>query len=174
MLNNPIIIAMKSILTFIIALVFVATAGGQDLKQQVVSSAGGFGVSGDNSISLSWTLGELVISTVQASGGDLILTQGFQQSKLTITAIDVNKDLGVEVSVYPNPTSELVNIKFGAPLEGETTLFLMAPDGRQVLNMKLEQGEVLKEIDMNEFPGGTYFLRIQNGIKLNVYKIVKL
>ena len=74
--------------------------------------------------------------------GDLILTQGFQQSKLSITAIEVNKDLGVEVTVFPNPTSELVNIKFTAPIDGETILFISAPDGRQVLNRKMEPGVI--------------------------------
>lgn len=73
---------MKYFLSSLLAFLVLATVSGQDLKQQVVSSAGGYDVSGDNSISLSWTLGELVITTVESSGGDLILTQGFQQSAL--------------------------------------------------------------------------------------------
>lgn len=165
---------MRTILTSFLALFIVVAASGQDVKQQVVSSAGGFDVSGDNSISLSWTLGELVITTVESGSGDLILTQGFQQSKMSVTAIDVNRALGVEVTIYPNPTSELVNIKFAAPLDGETVIYLNAPDGKQILNEKVEYGEVLKQINMNTFPAGTYFLRVQNGIKTNVYKIIKL
>lgn len=165
---------LKSILTTIIVLLVVVSAMGQDLKQQVISSAGGYDVSGDNSISLSWTLGELVITTVESGTGDLILTQGFQQSKMSVTGIEENKDLGVVVSIYPNPTSELVNVKFAAPLDGETNVIMHGPDGRLIFNEKIPDGQLLKQINMQKFPAGAYFLRIQNGIKLNVYKIIKL
>lgn len=165
---------MKSFLTSLLAIFVIVSVSGQDLKQQVISSAGGFDVSGDNSISLSWTLGELVITTVESAGGDLILTQGFQQAKLGVTAIEENPDLGVKITIYPNPTSEIINVSFATPLDGETTLFMHAADGRQVYNTVLEPGELLKHIDMQAQPAGTYFLRIQNGIKLNVYKIIKL
>jgi hypothetical protein len=170
----PVKIEMRFLFTFVIAVLYIAVASGQDLKQQVLASAGGYNISGDNSISLSWTLGELVITTVESGGGDLILTQGFQQTKMAITAVKVNKDLGIEVTVFPNPTSELVNIKFTAPLDGETLMFLTAPDGRQVMNSKIEPGMMLKQIDIHDLAAGTYYLRIQNGLKYNVYKILKL
>jgi len=165
---------MKKILTFIFTACFVASATAQDVKQQVISSAGGFDVSGDNTISLSWTLGELVISTVTSTGGDLILTQGFQQSKLEVTAIEEHPELGIMVAIYPNPTSEIVNIKFTTPLEGETAVYLVGPDGRTIITDIIPSGVLLKPIDMQTYPSGTYFLRIQNGVKLNVYKVIKL
>ena len=165
---------MKRILAFIFASCFVASLSAQDVKQQVISSAGGFDVSGDNSISLSWTLGELVITTVTSAGGDLILTQGFQQSKLDVTAIKEHLELGIRVTIYPNPTSEIINIKFTSPLEGESTVYLIGPDGRTIINDIIPSGVLLKPIDMQGYPSGTYFLRIQNGVKLNVYKVIKL
>ncbi len=165
---------MKSFLTSVLAIFFIVSVSGQDIKQQVISSAGGFDVASDNSISLSWTLGELVISTVESGSGDLILTQGFQQSKLEVTAIEENPDLGVAVTIYPNPTSEILNIKFVLPLEGETLLQLAGPDGRRLFNEEIPPGVLMKQINMQGYPAGTYFLRIQNGIKLNVYKIIKL
>ncbi len=165
---------IRSILTSLFAIFIMVSASGQDLKQQVISSSGGYDVSGDNSISLSWTLGELVITTVESVSGDLILTQGFQQSKMSVTAIGENKDLGVKVSIYPNPTSEIVNIKFASPLDGETYIFIIAPDGKQIFNEKISYGQLLKQINMQEFPAGTYYIRVQNEIKLNVYKVIKL
>lgn len=165
---------IRSILTSLFAIVIVVSASGQDLKQQVISSSGAYDVSDDNSISLSWTLGELVITTVESSSGDLILTQGFQQSKMSVTAIRENTDLGVKVLIYPNPTSEIVNIKFASPLDGETHMFIIAPDGKQIFNEKIGDGQLLKQINMQEFPAGTYYIRIQNEIKLNIYKVIKL
>jgi hypothetical protein len=165
---------MRSFLTLVIALIFVVGSAAQDVKQQVISSAGGFSLSNDNSISLSWTLGELAISTLKSSDDQLILTQGFQQSKVLIDAITVYPELGVDVSIYPNPTSGIVYIKLSSPLDNETNIYLTSPNGSEVLRERLFSGDLLKQIDMNGFPSGTYFLRIQNGIKINVYKIIKL
>jgi len=170
---------MKSLITLLSALFLVSVLSAQDIKQQVISSAGGYDVhvvGEDTTMSLSWTLGELVIATVSAGTGEdeIILTQGFQQSELEITAIEENPELGIEVTVYPNPTSEIVNIKFSTALSGETVMFLSGPDGRTLLTEKIEAGVLLKDINMQQYPAGTYFLRIQNGIKLNVYKIIKL
>ncbi len=172
--SEDILIEMKSILTFLIALFVFASASGQEVKQQVISSAGGYSVSGDNSISLSWTLGELVIATVTSTGGDLILTQGFQQSKLDLTAVELHPDLGVTVTIYPNPTSEMINIRFSTPLEGTTMVYLIAPDGKLVINEEIPSGMTMMPIDMQQYPAGTYFLRIQNNNKQNIYKVIKL
>ncbi len=71
--------------------------------QEVVSTAGSHGET--TAGSLSWTVGEPVIETI--TDGTNTLTQGFQQSKLTVTAINDLKFPGIELSVYPNPTNSL-------------------------------------------------------------------
>jgi hypothetical protein len=165
---------MKYCIAMCITFLLAASLSAQEVSPQVISSAGEFNVSSDNSISLSWTLGELVISTVTSTDNQLVLTQGFQQSNLIADAIKVHPELGITITVYPNPTSELVNIRLASPLEGNTMIYLTSPDGREVFNDKLMQGDLTMQISMHEYPSGTYFLRIQNGIKLNVYKIIKL
>ena len=165
---------MKSFIAICIAFLFAASLSAQEVSPQVVSSAGGFNVSGDNSLSLSWTLGELVISTVTSTDNQLILTQGFQQSNLIVDAITIHPELGITITVYPNPTKDFVNIRLASPLEGNTMVFLTSPDGRAIFNDKLMEGDLTMLIDMSGYPSGTYFLRILNGIKQNVYKIIKL
>jgi len=165
---------MKKVFALFAASILFIGLSAQNVDQNVISSAGGYDVSADNSISLSWTLGELVVTTVSSSGGDLILTQGFQQSKLIVEGIDINPDLGVEVRIYPNPASEILNIRFSEPLNGETLLFLSGPDGRLVFNKTMKPGVLVDEIYMQKYPSGTYFLRIQNGNKMNIYKVIKL
>ena len=64
--------------------------------QELVSTAGSYGET--SSGSLSWTIGEPVIETI--TNGTNTLTQGFQQSKLTVTAINELKVSGIELSVY--------------------------------------------------------------------------
>ena len=61
-------------LSSLIATVFIAFSLNSN-AQQVIASSGGY-FEGEN-ISFSWTLGETVIETFE--GGDIILTQGFQQ-----------------------------------------------------------------------------------------------
>lgn len=165
---------MKRLLLFfsVISLCFVITA--QDVKQQVITSAGGYNISGDNSMSLSWTLGELVISTVESPGGQLVLTQGFQQTKVLIEGIEINPELDVEVLIYPNPATDYLNIKFSEPLVGETMIFLSGPDGRLITTEVMKPGVLVKEMRMQKYPAGKYFLRIKNGNKRNVYKVIKL
>lgn len=165
---------MKRILSLLTALFLFFSLNAQDVEQHVISSAGSYDVAGDNSISLSWTLGELVVTTVQSGDASLILTQGFQQSKLIIDGIELHPELDVEVTVYPNPARDMVYIKFAEELKGETMIYLSGPDGRLIYNEALLPGELIKQIDMNRYPSGTYFLRIQNGNRLNVYKIIKL
>ena len=75
--------------------------------QEVVTTAGSYGET--SSGSLSWTVGEPVIETI--TDGTNTLTQGFQQSKLTVTAINDLKFPGIELSVYPNPTNSFLFIE---------------------------------------------------------------
>jgi hypothetical protein len=165
---------MRSLLTLLVVLSFTATVFAQNVKQQVISSAGGFDKSSDNSVSLSWTLGELVISNLKSVDNELILTQGFQQSKLLLTDVKTNQELGVTITVFPNPTSEFVNIRLETPLDEEAIIDLAGPDGHVILNDNILPGSLMMQINMLEYPGGTYILRIKNGIKQNVYKIIKL
>lgn len=72
---------MKKIFTLILSLALVQAFGQTpEIVLQVVSSAGGTQTNG--SITIDWTLGEPVIGDV--SGGSIILTQGFQQSFLSL------------------------------------------------------------------------------------------
>ena len=78
------------ILTFLISAVVFA------LGQEVVSSAGETQTVSD--LEISWTIGEPVIETF--SLGIPVLTQGFHQSKLIVTAIDENRFSEIELKVY--------------------------------------------------------------------------
>lgn len=97
---------MKYILSFFLIIVAFA-AFSQSTTPEVVSSGGEYyeNVNG----SLSWTLGEPVIETI--SNGTNTLTQGFQQNSYTITEISEVIDPDFNIKVYPNPTSDIINIE---------------------------------------------------------------
>ncbi len=149
------------------------SVGAQQIKQEVIASAGGFNVASDNSISISWTLGETIIPTFTSQDGTLILTHGFQQ-KVLITTVAENILNPVQVTVFPNPASEVINIEFDTPTDGEISLFLLDTQGKLVKTDKIEAATTNKQINMQDLPSGIYYLRLTKGKLVNVYKVVKL
>jgi hypothetical protein len=143
----------------------------QSNKQDVISSAGGFNVV--SGMSISWTLGETIIPTFKSQDGTLILTHGFQQ-QLVITAVEENILNPVQVTIYPNPTSEIINIEFNTPNDGEISLFMFDGQGKPVKTDQIGFSVTNKQINMQDLPPGIYYLRLTKGKHVNVYKVVKL
>jgi hypothetical protein len=151
----------------------LALSAAAQVKQEVIASAGGYNKSADNSISISWTLGETIIPTFTSQDGSIILTHGFQQ-KLIITAIEENLEELVKVTIFPNPASEQINIQFEASTDKEILLYLLDAQGKLVKTDKIEAATVEKSINLQDIPAGVYFLRLVKGKLINVYKVVKL
>jgi hypothetical protein len=147
--------------------------GAQQIKQEVIATAGGYNKSADNSISISWTLGETIIPTFKSQDGTLILTHGFQQ-KLIITAVEENLEEPVKVTIYPNPTSETIKILFETVTDKEISVYLLDAQGKLVKTDQIEATVLEKQIDMQDLPAGIYYLRLIKGKLVNVYKVVKL
>jgi hypothetical protein len=164
---------MKRNLLILFIMLLTLSVGAQQIKQEVIASAGGFNVASDNSISISWTLGETIIPTFTSQDGSLILTHGFQQ-KVLITTVAENILNPVQVVVFPNPASELINIEFDTPTDGEISLFLLDTQGKLVKTEKIEAATTNKQINMQDLPSGIYYLRLTKGKLVNVYKVVKL
>lgn len=153
----------------IFGIMFLALSANGQVRQEVVASAGGYNVNGG--LSVSWTLGETVIPTFQ--NGNLILTHGFQQ-QIIITTVVENLDLFVDVKVFPNPASDVVNIRFDAPVDGEITITIVDSKGRLVKRDLIEASMAEKQINLQDFAAGIYYLRLTKGNLFNVYKVVKL
>jgi hypothetical protein len=163
---------MKRYILILICTLCAVSVGAQQIKQQVISSAGGYNVSsGTGQISISWTLGETIIPSF--TNGGLTLTHGFQGT-LIITAVEENILNPVKVNIYPNPTSEIIEIEFDTPVDGEISLFLLDAQGKLVKTDKIEAGTTNKEINMQNFSSGIYYLRLTKGRLVNVYRVVKL
>ena len=162
---------MKHLICISVTVFLALSVTGQGVKQEVISTAGGFNV--NDGLSISWTLGETVIPTFKSADNSLILTHGFQQ-QLIITAIEENLDAILKVSVYPNPASEIINIHFDIQLEAEMKAFLLDSQGRQVLTDMAESGLFDKQINLQGLAAGIYYLKLTKGKLTNVYKIVKL
>jgi hypothetical protein len=137
--------------------------------QQVISSAGGSATG--TGVQLSWTIGEPVIETF--TGSSAILTQGFHQSKLTVTAIDPAIYPDLELSVFPNPVSSSLRLVTRGDQLQKLSYQLYNMEGQSILSGKVEASPEL--INMELYTSGTYLLKVlKNGnVPVRTFKIVK-
>jgi hypothetical protein len=144
--------------------------------QQVVSTAGNHSENG--TVQLSWTVGEPVIFTL--SNGSNILTQGMHQSKLTVTAIKEIELSGLEISAFPNPANEYVNLKVShlssdqpGEMWKEFSFELYDMNGKVLMQKQIISTETV--IKMDSYAPATYFLKVTKDKKLiETFKIIKL
>jgi hypothetical protein len=164
---------MRRFILILITVALIVPVGAQSVEPTVIANAGGYDEA--SGVSISWTLGETIIPTFQddPENPTIILTHGFQQ-QLIVTTVEENLDILVNVIVYPNPASELLNIRFEEPLDGEVNMVLLTQDGRVVKNDIIEAATFEKQINMQDIPAGIYFLRLIKGKLSNVYKVVRL
>ena len=135
--------------------------------QEVISAAGNHAE--NEGIQISWTLGEPVIETAVRSSS--MLTQGFHQSKLSVTPVFLLVENN-RISAYPNPASEAVYIQFFEMPQQNTVAELYAPDGKLTKQMVLT-GE-LNRLNVTDLPSGEYFLRIlQKNAMVKSFKVIK-
>lgn len=123
------------------------------------------------SAQLSWTIGEPVIETF-ASGANT-LTQGFQQSNLTVTAIDLITQSGITLKVYPNPVPDVLIIERMGDVSQSINLKLFDISGKLLIQEKMEHNT--QTLNMQVFRSGNYLLGIYSdtGVPLQSFKVSK-
>lgn len=157
---------MKRIYTLGISLLMMATfANAQSISHSVVASAGANHTDETTGISISWTLGEPVIGTITSDDESIILTQGFQQGALGGDVIVVPLDFSAEITVYPNPTTNFVNIRVDGLLNGTLKLEILDIHGRLRAQHENITNEDIVTIKADHLNSGVYMLRFLSGEK---------
>lgn len=157
---------MKNYLLLILVLTTSVSVKAQ--QAEVIATSGDFYE--NSSGSLSWTLGEVVIETLSET--NFILTQGFQQSKLTVTAINDLQTSGIELSVYPNPTNSFLLIEVKTDKQRDLLLSLFDLNGKLILQKKITGSK--QTVNMQNYKPATYILKVTEGNKeIRTYQIVK-
>jgi len=166
---------MKKIyLLAISTLIFSGALRAQSLTPTVIASAGDFLTNG--TLSLSFTLGEVAVTTLQAT--NLILTQGFQQPfELDVANAVESKPVNWSVKAYPNPVTDILKIRFTLKKTDDYILQLLDVTGKKLLIKELNRvatGETY-EVDMSGYAPGIYLLNITSkDHKTNqIYKLRK-
>ena len=155
------------LISLILGLSFIVL--GSLKAQQVVATAGNHSESSE--ASLSWTIGEIATQTLQSSS--LILTQGFHQTRLTVTGVNNIPDKNLDIQAYPNPAYDRINLKLGYELNGQNWQYIIYDkSGKKLMEKKITSD--LSSISINTLPKATYFLKVFGGDKNSkVFKIVK-
>ena len=158
----------RKIMKVILIITLLLFGLNSSFAQKIISANGGTATAAGTEV--SWTIGEPVIATV--SDGTTTLTQGFHQTKITVTAINDIQILGVEIKVYPNPTSDFVTVHFSETVE-ESSYLLFDLSGKLLQQKKIESTDA--KINMTGFAEGAYILKLahKNRQPLQTFKIVK-
>jgi len=139
----------------------------QTIQNSVIGSTGGSSSAG--TVKMDYTLGEIVIETFTAGGQTL--TQGFHQTALHLVAIE-NADYFPEISIYPNPSSDLVNIDIPANYNS-LDISLYDVTGKLIRIFSNASGKVT--LDAAVLATGTYYLQMINTTndKVKTFKLIK-
>ncbi len=146
---------MKKLLLLACLLSLTRIASSQTLSPEVIGSSGGHYSSGNSQ--LSWTVGEAVINT--HSSGNFQLTQGFHQPYINISAFDNLTSGAINVSVFPNPTDDLIALQISS--SGNYSIQIFDILGRNLENKKVENSTLI-EFDISEYAAGNYLMRISS------------
>ena len=162
---------MKQTLLLFIGLIICNVLFAQQFNPSVISNGGGL-MSNANA-KLTFTIGEAVTGDV--SNASAIFTQGFQQKWIVGTGIDDIKP-NSSIVVYPNPASDIINIKYEKGNQGKTTIEIMDVNGRILLHQNMKNNSTETQINFAEYEEAIYYIRITSstGKLLGTYKIQKI
>ena len=133
--------------------------------QEVVATQGDSYSNG--SANIDFTIGEVVINT--GTDGTNDLTQGFHQTNWNFVGLEDHAPI-YEAIIFPNPTSEVLNIRTSS--FENVTYTLYDAMGKLVLQDKLSAEQT--PIQVSQLAPGSYSLTLNNGIQnLKTFKLVK-
>lgn len=127
------------------------------LSPTVIASAGNYSEAAE--ISLSWTLGEVAVTTL--SNGSLVLTQGFQQSFLEDVGFSMDP-IQWQIIAYPNPVNDELRIQFDVTEPTDFLVEIQDVSGRLLSQEEYSQvfpGDIIP-VEMASYKQGVYFFRI--------------
>lgn len=164
----------KTLIIACAVLFFSIYAHAQLTVEPNVVASGGQYYETDN-MTVSWTIGELAVTTL--TGSNLILTQGFQQPVGIGTGIVKNEFEGT-IFVYPNPTQNELFIRFDIERSGNYILELQDVTGRimsQTQRKPINPGDII-QLNTSTFSPGIYLLKVitSDGQSAHVINIRKM
>jgi hypothetical protein len=166
---------MKKITILVSGLVLTAGVSfAQTLSPTVIGSAGETFYGGN--VSLSWTVGEIAITTVSSAGN--ILTQGFHQPENGIAIGIANQDKLFSINAFPNPISENLTLEINSDKPENFLIEVTDILGKLVKSTSIYvgDGQAQHSISMASFAPGAYLVKVtsSNGKFTKAIKLTKI
>ena len=159
---------MKKLGLLVVGIVLTTMAFSQTANPELVSS-GGDSFSNTTYL-LDWSIGECVTAT--HSEGDYVITQGFYQEGDIITSVEEFTEQGININIYPNPTTNFVELKTGSP-EIENMQYSVTDINGKILQNEEVTNET-EQLNFSNYSNGVYFLTItQENQVIKSFKIIK-
>lgn len=132
----------------------------------LVNAQGTIGIGGGSSsvdgLEFNWTIGSL-ISQQTFSSDDLMITQsalGFLPQSVGGGETSIEEQYSGQLNVYPNPSSDCVNISFGNDVQ-MFDLLLYTPQGQRLLDRKINGAS--SQLNLSHYSAGMYILILKVG-----------
>jgi len=140
----------------------------------IVSTGGQFA---NTHAQISWTLGDFQTTTYTNSDQNLILTQGFLQSKFDIAdVINLEESTDIKIKVFPNPVKDILNIQIQSKENQSIRWELITQSGKIIETSQSFNNSKDSQVNFSSFENGIYFIRTytKDGSYIKVFKVVYL
>jgi hypothetical protein len=168
----------KKIIGFILIYCLIFNlVNGQVISPNTLNNGGGY------SSSMEWSIGESVSIANFIASGYSLNTGGLQPMTSIVTAINEygTSVFGTQITIGPNPTSNLLHIK--ARFNQVGTLSFQLIDAKSTIVFTQEAGTIFssyeKDVLMENYPSGVFYMKVffkpsTGNTKTGIYKIIKL
>ena len=168
----------KKIIGFILIYCLIFNlVNGQVISPNTLNNGGGY------SSSMEWSIGESVSIANFIASGYSLNTGGLQTMTSIVTAINEYGPsvFGSQITIGPNPTSNLLHIK--ARFNQVGTLSFQLIDAKSTIVFTQEAGTIIssyeKDVFMENYPSGVFYMKVffkpsTGNTKTGIYKIIKL
>ena len=148
------------------SIILIALSSALKITAQEVIATQGDSYS-NTSAHIDFTIGEIIINT--ESNGVNTLTQGFHQTNWNFVGLE-NHAPEYEATIFPNPTSKILNIRTSA--FENVTYTLYDAKGKLILQDKISSEQT--PIQVSQLAPGNYSITLTNEIQnLKTFKLVK-
>jgi hypothetical protein len=154
---------------FVLSTLFLLASLVESQAQESINASGAE-LSG-NTGTISYSIGQVVYNTYSMPGASF--AEGVQQPYeiSTVNGIDI-PEIVLQMSTYPNPTTDYLNLSIGNYNQEKLTLQLFDVAGKLLLDQTITEPNTV--IDMNRFTMATYYLTITDSQKpIKTFKIIK-
>ena len=168
---------MRLIFLFITFLSNFTEAKAQSISPYTFNNGGGY------FSAMEWSIGESVSIANFIASGYSLNTGVLQPMTSIVTAINEFGPavFGTQITIGPNPTTNLLHIKARFNQAGSLSFQLI--DAKSTIIFTQEAGTIFssyeKDIFMENYPSGVFYMKVyfkpSNGtVKTGIYKIIKL